>query len=621
MTSLAENVDGPSMDKELARKAPQEKGESYVTLYPYTPVNTKRKERREKALNFNDLFGPQRWTKYYEMKTNVKDHFKLYSDLAIEVGCDVLFRHQKDGLCIIEAADEEQSEKLQHLADTDNKDLPIKKNQTLNVSHGTIIVPHNIETGDTEFSEASEKIKENLRIQGHEVKDVITYLKPARGSRRYPLRVAKIIFESRILPDTVIVAGQRLSVREFVPAPRQCAKCWKYGHSIKYCKAEAYTCPICGVKGHQKESCTHNNKMCINCQEKHPAFSKSCTHYKKEQLIVKTSFKEGMSYKEAINKLKQTGQISSLNYKKALESKKPTITSTPRVSKPHVTNRFSVLEIEEQPQNSVSQNHSSQVSPKRIFKRIRDSSSEEGELSPKLNPKQKAKTKNQGSKVHEIVADVHASEVISMDDTIIYTDTEHERLDVETGETSFVPSESTLPIGLPTKSTSSVLPSEPSEQNILTSEPSIPATVPSESSVSTAEPLENPIPAMSSEASMPTDMSSEASLPTAVPSQTNMPNVMPSGASMPTALSKSPQSTVASLKSPLQTGAPSNPSLPKKSGIVKAASVYTSRNMKQDISKVPSKNPTKKGVPKPSSSKVKNLVRDYHMPPGFRDGK
>ena len=60
MTSFAVNVDGPSMDMELARKAPQEKGASYVSLCPYTPVNAKRKERREKALNFNDLFGPQR---------------------------------------------------------------------------------------------------------------------------------------------------------------------------------------------------------------------------------------------------------------------------------------------------------------------------------------------------------------------------------------------------------------------------------------------------------------------------------------------------------------------------------------------------------------------------------
>ena len=62
--------------------------------------------------------------------------------------------------------------------------------------------------------------------------------------------------------------------------------------------------------------------MSINCQGSHPAYSKSCPQYKKEQLIVKTRFKEGLSYKAAVNKLKQTGEISSFNYKKALDNKK-----------------------------------------------------------------------------------------------------------------------------------------------------------------------------------------------------------------------------------------------------------------------------------------------------------
>ena len=68
-----------------------------------------------------------------------------------------------------------------------------------------------------------------MKIQGHKIKNVITYMKPARENRRYPLRVAKITFEGRTLPDTVVVAGQRLSVREYVPAPCQCISAGNMG--------------------------------------------------------------------------------------------------------------------------------------------------------------------------------------------------------------------------------------------------------------------------------------------------------------------------------------------------------------------------------------------------------
>ena len=217
----------------------------------------------------------------------------------------------------------------------------------------------------------------------------------------------------------MIVAGQLLTVKEYIPTPRQCNKCWKYGHSIKYCKTDFYTCPICSTKGHQKDDCTQKNlKICTNCQGNQPAFSRSCVQYKKEQLIVKTQFKEGLSYRAAINKLKQTGEISIYNYKKALESN-TLLTSTPKAPKLNATNRFSALQMGESQSYGVAK-QSNQKSPKRLSKRIRDNSSEE-EVSPKLNPKQRPKTKNQdkGNSLQKIIAEVHVGNDVSMDDTII----------------------------------------------------------------------------------------------------------------------------------------------------------------------------------------------------------
>ena len=333
------------------------------------------------------MFGPQRWTKYFEIKSPLEDDFELYSRLAVEVGTDVLFRRQPDGVIIIEASSAEQSERLQMLVEADNPDLPIKKNQTLNTCYGTIIVPNNISIGSKTFAECGEKIKQNIKMQGCKIKDVTTFIRPPRGNRKYDLRIAKIAFDGRVLPDTVIIGGQRLSVREYVPAPRQCNKCWKYGHSIKYCKEDSYTCPVCGKKGHQKESCHENNKMCINCEGRHPAFSKSCMQYKRQQLIVKTQFKEGLSYNAAINKLKQTGEITPYNYKKALATKYPPTASTPKISELDTANKFSVLHVLQTEDTQISAQNNCPKSPKRS-KRFRNHSSEEGGLSPELNPKQ-----------------------------------------------------------------------------------------------------------------------------------------------------------------------------------------------------------------------------------------
>ena len=87
----------------------------------------------------------------------------------------------------------------------------------------------------------------------------------------------------------------------------------------------------CGKKGHQKNDCTDKTKTCIHCQGKHPAFSKTCVEYKKQQLIVQTQFKEGLSYKAAISRLKQTGEITPYNYKKALLNTNPPNASTLRL--------------------------------------------------------------------------------------------------------------------------------------------------------------------------------------------------------------------------------------------------------------------------------------------------
>ena len=59
----------------------------------------------------------------------------------------------------------------------------------------------------------------------------------------------------------------------------------------------------------------------------------------------------------------------------------------------------------------------------------------------------------------------------------------------------------------------------------------------------------------------------------------------------------------------------------KKSQPATITNKNTSKNVKLSIPKGQSKNPKKVGTSKPTQNRIKNLVHDYHMPPGFKGGK
>ena len=209
MSTVELNADGPGLTKDTLKTATKE-GSSFITLFPYTlPRLQKKKKQQYKVLNLGEVFGLQRWTKYFEIQISVEDDLELYKKLAERVGTDVQFRRQADGVIIIEASDTEQSQKLQELIAAEDPDLPVKQNKSLNACYGTVVVPENIKTGEKEFVECGKKIKQNIVMQGCEIRDVVTYIRPPRGSRRHPLRIAKIKFEGRILPDTVVIGGQQ----------------------------------------------------------------------------------------------------------------------------------------------------------------------------------------------------------------------------------------------------------------------------------------------------------------------------------------------------------------------------------------------------------------------------
>ena len=219
--------------------------------------------------------------------------------------------------------------------------------------------------------------------------------------------------------------------------------------------------------------------------------------------------------------------------------------------------------------------------------------------------------------MHEIVAEIHMTEATSMDDTILYN---HEKLNIETESSAsrVLPSESSIP---------AVVPSETSILNVIPSEASKPNAEPTKTSVSSSVPTEVSKPtAILPEPPLPTGMISVSSIPTHIPSEVSESRVTLTESVLPTIRENTQQNSAAekclhNTKLEYQEKVTE-----KKSKEVKKAraSTETSMNTRKDVKLSTSKGQPKKpkaGASEPTPTKIKNLVRDYHMPPGFKGGK
>ena len=106
------------------------------------------------------------------------------------------------------------------------------------------------------------------------------------------------------LPETVTAAWHYFKVRTYIPSPRRCFHCQKFGHVTTSCrrkaKNEAEVCVRCSQDFHGE--CT-NILKCANCEEEHQASDRKCEKYlfEKEVMTIKTV--EKISFSEAKKKI------------------------------------------------------------------------------------------------------------------------------------------------------------------------------------------------------------------------------------------------------------------------------------------------------------------------------
>ncbi len=127
-----------------------------------------------------------------------------------------------------------------------------------------------------------------------------------------------ILTFSSTLPHRVKIASMSYEVQQYYPNPYRCRKCWRLGHTLKFCQATVQRCKKCGLSHEESVAC---QTRCVNCgHHDHEADSFSCPAYAEAKSILKLAIIEDITVKEA--RLRSSTLYSSIT--KAYANSRPT---------------------------------------------------------------------------------------------------------------------------------------------------------------------------------------------------------------------------------------------------------------------------------------------------------
>lgn len=151
-----------------------------------------------------------------------------------------------------------------------------------------------------------------------------------------------LTFSSNYLPDTIIVGHERMQVKKYKRSPRQCRKCFEYGHIQNSCDNNK-RCPVCSAEHDNFDDCKAA-RYCFLCKGDHTPNSRACPRYKFEQEVLAVADNEHISISEAkrtvmgANKSANTTYASVIKLMKTSNNVRPPITvSDGRYHKPGIS--------------------------------------------------------------------------------------------------------------------------------------------------------------------------------------------------------------------------------------------------------------------------------------------
>ncbi len=208
------------------------------------------------------------------------------------------------------------------------------------------------------------------------------------NNKQIPTTTILLKFSSSRFPERVLIAFQSFPIRQYIPQPFQCRKCWRFRHTQSFCTFPA-RCRRCGEEGHKEgEECTSPIK-CVNCErEDHEAGSTSCPWFKSHRVTLQTASKLGISIEDAA--------------KRAKLSRTPVTTNSPAPDPNHDV----IRELSDMKRRvDALEKNSTRVEENPVIKNIQSSLASHSSKISSLE-KESAEIKNQLAKLDDLAGDV-----------------------------------------------------------------------------------------------------------------------------------------------------------------------------------------------------------------------
>ncbi len=228
----------------------------------------------------------------------------------------------RNGYVLMEVASKAQAENALKMKTWINTPVKVTPHRSLNTCKGIIRCRDLRDCSDEEVLEA-------LSLEGviH-----IKHIHTKKNGASIPTNTFVITFNKPTLPKSIKAAYLHIPVEPFIPSPLRCFNCQKFGHGQNACSQKAL-CARCGLEGHKDTDCPESQPKCANCSGNHPAYSRQCPEWIKQQAIIKIKTERNISFSEAKNLFTQqsssasTGQAGA-TYAAVVKSTKSITTQT-----------------------------------------------------------------------------------------------------------------------------------------------------------------------------------------------------------------------------------------------------------------------------------------------------
>lgn len=206
------------------------------------------------------------------------------------------------GDLLLEVRDKLQHTKLTNLAAFGDIPISVSPHRSMNTVRGVISEIDLLELTESEL------------LEGWKDENVVNVqrIKLRRDDKEIPTKHLIITFGTSNLPEHIETGYCKIRVRPYIPNPRRCFKCQRFGHGSQSCRGRP-TCAKCASNDHSSDICT-SAAHCVNCGGDHPAYSRSCPSWKKEKEVIELKVKLNISFQEARKRFSMTHNLSNTSY-------------------------------------------------------------------------------------------------------------------------------------------------------------------------------------------------------------------------------------------------------------------------------------------------------------------